>query len=105
MQPSGSPIMDQIHQFHNLLLVIITCITLFVLGLLVTVMVKFNARANPVPSRTTLGAAPVPGWVVPSMTTGRVIAGKADSGAIVFVPVRRFAAPVESTTALTRALY
>lgn len=53
MQPSGSPIMDEIHQFHNLLLVIITCITLFVLGLLVTVMVKFNARANPVPSRTT----------------------------------------------------
>jgi len=33
--------------------VIITIITLFVLALLVIVVVKFNARANPVPSRTT----------------------------------------------------
>ena len=53
LQPSGSPVMDQIHWFHNLLLVIITCITLFVLALLVTVMVKFNATSNPVPARTT----------------------------------------------------
>jgi len=53
LQPSGSPVMDNIHWFHNVLLIIITVITLFVLGLLVTVMVKFNARANPVPSRTT----------------------------------------------------
>jgi cytochrome c oxidase subunit 2 len=53
LQPSGSPVMDQIHWFHHLLLIIITCITLFVLALLVTVIVKFNARANPVPSRTT----------------------------------------------------
>ena len=28
-------------------------ITLFVLALMIYVMVKFNARANPVPSRTT----------------------------------------------------
>jgi cytochrome c oxidase subunit 2 len=34
-------------------LVVITIITLFVLGLLVTVVVKFNHKANPVPSRTT----------------------------------------------------
>jgi cytochrome c oxidase subunit 2 len=32
---------------------IITVITLFVLGLLIVVMVKFNARAHPVPSKTT----------------------------------------------------
>jgi len=32
---------------------VITAITLFVLALLVIVMVKFNARSNPVPSRTT----------------------------------------------------
>src|SRR5438045_8851633 len=36
-----------------MLLWIITVITLFVLALLVTVVVKFNAKANPVPSRTT----------------------------------------------------
>ncbi len=53
LQQSGSPVMDQIESFHNWLLVIITVITLFVLGLLVTVMIRFNARANPVPSRTT----------------------------------------------------
>ena len=53
LQQSGSPVMEDIRSFHTLLLVIITVITLFVLGLLVAVMVKFNARANPVPSRTT----------------------------------------------------
>ena len=53
MQQSGSPVMDNIHWFHNWLLAIITVITLFVLALLITVMVKFNARANPTPSRTT----------------------------------------------------
>jgi cytochrome c oxidase subunit 2 len=53
LQESGSPIMDHIEWFHNWLLAVITLITLFVLGLLITVMVKFNAKANPVPSRTT----------------------------------------------------
>src|ERR1700751_3143076 len=53
LQESGSTVMDNIHWFHNVLLVIITIITLFVLGLLIAVMVKFNARANPTPSRTT----------------------------------------------------
>jgi cytochrome c oxidase subunit 2 len=53
LQPSGSPVMDNIHWFHSVLLTIITVITLFVLALLIAVMVKFNARANPVPSRTT----------------------------------------------------
>lgn len=53
LQESGSVVMDNIHWFHNVLLVIITVITLFVLALLITVMVKFNARANPTPSRTT----------------------------------------------------
>ena len=53
LQQSATPVMDDIHSFHALLLAIITVITLFVLALLVTVMIKFNARANPVPSRTT----------------------------------------------------
>ena len=53
LQQSGSPVMDRIESFHNGLLVVITLITLFVLGLLVTVIIRFNARANPVPSRTT----------------------------------------------------
>lgn len=53
LQQSGSPVMDQIHWFHNVLLTIITLITLLVLALLVVVMIRFNARSNPVPSRTT----------------------------------------------------
>ena len=44
---------DGIGDFHDLLLVIITVITVFVMVLLVYVMVKFNAKANPTPSRTT----------------------------------------------------
>lgn len=53
LQESGSVVMDNIQSFHNILLVIITAITLFVLALLIVVMVKFNAKANPTPSRTT----------------------------------------------------
>src|SRR5262245_54067868 len=53
LQNAASPVMDSLTTFHNFLLVIITLITIFVLALLVTVIVKFNARANPTPSRTT----------------------------------------------------
>ncbi len=53
LQESGSPVMDNITWFHNFLLVLITLITLFVLALLIIVMVKFNAKSNPVPSKTT----------------------------------------------------
>ena len=53
LQEAGSPVMENITWFHNFLFVLITVITLFVLTLLVIVVVKFNAKANPVPSRTT----------------------------------------------------
>ena len=53
MQDSVTPVMDDIASFHNMLLVIITVITLFVLALLLTVIVKFNSKANPVASQTT----------------------------------------------------
>jgi cytochrome c oxidase subunit II len=53
LQGAASPVMEQITWFHNMLLWIISIITLFVLGLLVAIVVKFNAKANPVPSRTT----------------------------------------------------
>jgi cytochrome c oxidase subunit 2 len=53
LQEAASPVMDNITWFHNFLFVLITVITLFVLALLVIVVVKFNAKANPVPSRTT----------------------------------------------------
>ena len=53
LQPAASPVMENIVWFHNFLFVLITLITLFVLALLVMVVVKFNAKANPVPSKTT----------------------------------------------------
>jgi cytochrome c oxidase subunit II len=53
MQEPGSAVKDRIHDLHNLLLVIITVITLFVLALLIYVMVRFRASANPTPTRTT----------------------------------------------------
>jgi cytochrome c oxidase subunit 2 len=53
LQESATPVMDTITWFHTLLVWIITIITLFVLALLIMVVVKFNAKANPVPSRTT----------------------------------------------------
>jgi cytochrome c oxidase subunit 2 len=53
LQEAASPVMETITSFHNILLWIITIITLFVLGLLIAIVVKFNAKANPVPSKTT----------------------------------------------------
>jgi len=38
--------------FHGFLLIIITVISLFVLALLIYVMVKFNAKSSPTPSKT-----------------------------------------------------
>lgn len=52
-QEAVTPVAGFIHSFHAALLILITVISLFVLGLLIYVMVKFNAKANPVPSRTT----------------------------------------------------
>ncbi|MHA7774242.1 cytochrome c oxidase subunit II [Roseibium sp. M-1] len=51
-QASVTDVMDDITWFNGFTLVIITVITLFVLALLVICMVKFSAKANPVPSRT-----------------------------------------------------
>jgi len=51
MQPAASPVQSEIAWLHNMVLVIITCITIFVLGLLLLVVVKFNAKSNPKPSQ------------------------------------------------------
>jgi cytochrome c oxidase subunit II len=53
LQESATPVMDSIIDLHTYVLFFITVITLFVLALLVIVMVKFNAKAHPTPSRTT----------------------------------------------------
>jgi len=52
-QQSVTPVMDNIVWFHDFLLWLITAITLFVLALLLYIFVRFNARSNPTPSKTT----------------------------------------------------
>jgi cytochrome c oxidase subunit II len=51
MQHSYGPIKNRIIDLHNLVLVIITLVTLFVGGLLVWVIFRYNAKRNPVPSQ------------------------------------------------------
>jgi len=53
LQDSASPVMDYIAEFHYFLLWVIAAISLFVLALLMVIIVRYNARANPNPSRTT----------------------------------------------------
>jgi cytochrome c oxidase subunit 2 len=50
-QTPASETKERIHSLHNLLLVIITLITMFVLGLLIYTMIRFRASRNPTPSR------------------------------------------------------
>jgi cytochrome c oxidase subunit 2 len=51
-QPPATPVKDRLSAFHDELLVIIALITVFVLGLLLYVIVRFNHQRNPVPTRT-----------------------------------------------------
>jgi cytochrome c oxidase subunit 2 len=53
LQPAATPIAERVHSFHELLLWIITLITLFVLGLLLYACYRFNERRHPVPSKRT----------------------------------------------------
>jgi cytochrome c oxidase subunit 2 len=61
---SASPVMDSIARMHGGLLVVITAITLLVTALLVIAMLRFNARANPVPSKTTHNTMIEVAWTI-----------------------------------------
>jgi cytochrome c oxidase subunit 2 len=68
LQGSATPVMDDIVWFHNILLWVIFAIVAFVLVLLIIIMVRFNARANPTPTRTTHNTLLEVAWtVVPVM--------------------------------------
>jgi cytochrome c oxidase subunit 2 len=64
LQQAASPVMENIIWFHNFLLWIIVAITLFVLALLVIVVVKFNAKSNPTPSKTTHNTLIEVAWTI-----------------------------------------
>lgn len=49
----ATQIAEQISSFHDMVFVIIVAITLFVLGLLIWVAIRYNEKANPEPSKTT----------------------------------------------------
>lgn len=51
-QDPASPVMERIESLHNFITIIMTGVVLLVMALLAYIAVKFNARANPVPSRT-----------------------------------------------------
>lgn len=63
-QPAASPIMEQITSFHTYVTIIITVIGLFVLGLLIYVMSRFNEKRNPDPSRTTHNTTLEVAWTI-----------------------------------------
>ena len=50
-QAAASPVMQQIEDFHRLLFWIIVAVCVFVLALLVWIVIKYRAGANPVPSK------------------------------------------------------
>ncbi|MBN8532927.1 MAG: cytochrome c oxidase subunit II [Rhizobiales bacterium] len=65
LQTQVTPIGEYAQWFHDALLMpIITVVSLFVLLLLVLVAVKFNAKKNPVPSKTTHHAGLEVAWTL-----------------------------------------
>jgi cytochrome c oxidase subunit 2 len=64
MQRSFSPVKDRVIDLHNLVLAIITVITLFVAALLMWVVYRYNAKRNPTPSRTSHNTVLEISWTV-----------------------------------------
>lgn len=69
LQPAATELAEGIHHLHNdILMWIITPITLLVLGLLLFCIVRFRESVNPVPSRTTHNTTLEVVWtVVPAL--------------------------------------
>ena len=51
MQDPATPVMHEVYDFHHMLLILITAISALILALLLWVMIRYNARANPVPRK------------------------------------------------------
>lgn len=64
LQDAATPVMENIHSFNILLLTIITAIVLFVLVLLVVVVLRYNERSNPEPSKTSHNTLIEVAWTV-----------------------------------------
>ncbi|WP_394762042.1 cytochrome c oxidase subunit II [Phenylobacterium sp.] len=65
MQPGVTPLKHDAIFFHDIILFpIITAITLFVLGLLIWIIVRFNKRRNPVPAKFSHNTALEVAWTL-----------------------------------------
>ena len=64
LQEPGSPTADRIVEFNFQLLVIETLIVILVLGLMAYIAIRFNAKRNPVPSKTTHHTGLEVAWTV-----------------------------------------
>jgi len=68
-QAPATPGMERITAFHDILLVVITIIAVFVLALLIYVIVRFNERAHPNPSKLTHNTVIEVAWTaIPALT-------------------------------------
>ena len=64
-QDPVTPIAHELQTFHDWLLVpVITLISVFVAGLLIYIIIRFNEKSNPVPSRTTHHTGLEVAWTV-----------------------------------------
>lgn len=63
-QEAASPLMSELHEFHNFLLIICIAIVLFVFVLLAYVIFRFNAKRNPVPATFTHNIAIEVVWTI-----------------------------------------
>ncbi|MCB1548844.1 MAG: cytochrome c oxidase subunit II [Hyphomicrobiaceae bacterium] len=63
-QGAATPIAEKIHWFHDILLWICVIVTAFVMGLLLIVILRFNERANPKPSKTSHNTALEVAWTL-----------------------------------------
>ena len=52
-QEAASPMMMELHNFHNFLLILSSAIVVFVFFLIMYVIIRFNARINPIPAKFT----------------------------------------------------
>ena len=64
MQEMVTELGRSVSLFHDWLVLLITAISLFVLALLVVIVVRFNERANPTPSRTTHNTMLEVAWTI-----------------------------------------
>lgn len=64
LQEPATPVAERINDFHNMLLWIISGITIFVMALLLYVIIRYNHRVNPKPSATTHNVPLEIAWTV-----------------------------------------